>query len=287
MGRDKGWSVSDCSLSVSDQCWSASDQCSSISDQRFPVINQRSSGLIRPNPSLTSASLCPTSPLLPSTSAGPPLTGASQAPTIPNQPLTSASPSLISAGQTWTISSWSLIRSSQRPILCWLWDSAYEYGTGQETNFPAGANVAQAFGHDAPAWAKYQCPWTTSFCNSTGSGRRRTVFIEAWKRARIIVDTGGGHSGTPHATPPTPPATPKQIKSIPAKAKRPSETEAAFFCYLNCCLPNFQFNYSPCRTPPALNLSRKSCDVSSPSSSRASMSSKIPAIWKHRCAMIF
>jgi hypothetical protein len=33
-------------------------------------------------------------------------------------------------------------------------------------------------------------------------------FIEAWKRARIIVDTGGGHSGTP-PTPPTPPATPK------------------------------------------------------------------------------
>jgi hypothetical protein len=23
--------------------------------------------------------------------------------------------------------------------------------------FPAGANVAQAFGHDAQAWAKYQC----------------------------------------------------------------------------------------------------------------------------------
>jgi len=22
---------------------------------------------------------------------------------------------------------------------------------------PAGANVAQAFGHDAPAWVKYQC----------------------------------------------------------------------------------------------------------------------------------
>jgi hypothetical protein len=32
-------------------------------------------------------------------------------------------------------------------------------------------------------------------------------FQEAWKRARIIVDTGGGHSGTP-PTPPTPPATP-------------------------------------------------------------------------------
>ena len=32
-------------------------------------------------------------------------------------------------------------------------------------------------------------------------------FIEAWKRARIIVDTGGGHSGTP-PTPPTPPTTP-------------------------------------------------------------------------------
>ncbi len=28
-------------------------------------------------------------------------------------------------------------------------------------------------------------------------------FQEAWKRARIIVDTGGGHSGTP-PTPPTP-----------------------------------------------------------------------------------
>ena len=32
-------------------------------------------------------------------------------------------------------------------------------------------------------------------------------FIEAWKRARIIVDSGGGHSGTP-PRPPTPPATP-------------------------------------------------------------------------------
>ena len=34
-------------------------------------------------------------------------------------------------------------------------------------------------------------------------------FIEAWKRARIIVDSGGGHSngGTPPAPPtPTPPA---------------------------------------------------------------------------------
>jgi hypothetical protein len=26
-------------------------------------------------------------------------------------------------------------------------------------------------------------------------------FIEAWKRVRIIVDTGGGHSGTPTPTP--------------------------------------------------------------------------------------
>jgi hypothetical protein len=35
-------------------------------------------------------------------------------------------------------------------------------------------------------------------------------FQEAWKRARIIVDTGGGHTGTPPAppAPPTPPATP-------------------------------------------------------------------------------
>ena len=35
--------------------------------------------------------------------------------------------------------------------------------------------------------------------DGTEAGRR---FIEAWKRARIIVDTGGGH------TPPTPPTPP-------------------------------------------------------------------------------
>ena len=42
--------------------------------------------------------------------------------------------------------------------------------------------------------------------DGTDAGKR---FIEAWKRARIIVDNGGGHSsgGTP-PTPPTPPATP-------------------------------------------------------------------------------
>ena len=39
--------------------------------------------------------------------------------------------------------------------------------------------------------------------DGTDAGKR---FIEAWKRARIIVDTGGGHGGTP-PTPPTPPAT--------------------------------------------------------------------------------
>src|ERR1017187_586138 len=36
---------------------------------------------------------------------------------------------------------------------------------------------------------------------------RSKRFIEAWKRARIIVDTGGGHGSTP-PTPPTPPTTP-------------------------------------------------------------------------------
>jgi len=41
--------------------------------------------------------------------------------------------------------------------------------------------------------------------DGTDAGKR---FIEAWKRARNIVDTGGGHSGTP-PTPPTPPTTPK------------------------------------------------------------------------------
>jgi hypothetical protein len=34
-------------------------------------------------------------------------------------------------------------------------------------------------------------------------------FIEAWKRARIIVDSGGGH-GNPPPTPPTLPATPNK-----------------------------------------------------------------------------
>jgi hypothetical protein len=34
--------------------------------------------------------------------------------------------------------------------------------------------------------------------DGTVAGKR---FIEAWKRARIIVDTGGGHSGTPAPTP--------------------------------------------------------------------------------------
>jgi hypothetical protein len=40
--------------------------------------------------------------------------------------------------------------------------------------------------------------------DGTDAGKR---FIEAWKRARVIVDSGGGHSGTP-PTPPPPPATP-------------------------------------------------------------------------------
>ena len=40
--------------------------------------------------------------------------------------------------------------------------------------------------------------------DGTDAGKR---FIEAWKRARIIVDSGGGHGGT-SPTPPTPPAPP-------------------------------------------------------------------------------
>ena len=40
--------------------------------------------------------------------------------------------------------------------------------------------------------------------DGTDAGKR---FIEAWKRARNIVVSGGGHSGTP-PTPPTPPSTP-------------------------------------------------------------------------------
>ena len=42
--------------------------------------------------------------------------------------------------------------------------------------------------------------------DGTELGRR---FIEAWKRARLIVDTGGGHAATPEPTPtPTPPPAP-------------------------------------------------------------------------------
>jgi hypothetical protein len=33
----------------------------------------------------------------------------------------------------------------------------------------------------------------------TDAGKR---FVEAWKRARIIVDTGGGDGGTPSSCPP-------------------------------------------------------------------------------------
>jgi len=43
--------------------------------------------------------------------------------------------------------------------------------------------------------------------DGTDAGKR---FIEAWKRARVIVDTGGGHSSTttPPAPTPAPAATP-------------------------------------------------------------------------------
>ena len=39
--------------------------------------------------------------------------------------------------------------------------------------------------------------------DGTDAGKR---FVEAWKRARIIVDTGGGHATPPTPLPPTPPA---------------------------------------------------------------------------------
>jgi hypothetical protein len=40
--------------------------------------------------------------------------------------------------------------------------------------FPAGANVAQAFGHDAQAWAKYQCQPHARF-----SRRRRMIYADS------------------------------------------------------------------------------------------------------------
>jgi hypothetical protein len=48
--------------------------------------------------------------------------------------------------------------------------------------------------------------------DGTDAGKR---FIEAWKRARIIVDTGGGHGngGTPTPTPT--PAAPTGLKTNP------------------------------------------------------------------------
>ena len=47
-------------------------------------------------------------------------------------------------------------------------------------------------------------------------------FIEAWKRARIIVDSGGGrvNGGTARNS--------GQIKSIPSKTMWPDETKTAF-----------------------------------------------------------
>jgi hypothetical protein len=61
--------------------------------------------------------------------------------------------------------------------------------------------------------------------DGTDAGKR---FIEAWKRARIIVDTGGGtQRHTAHAADSA--RGTGQIKSFLEKAKRPSETEAAYF----------------------------------------------------------
>jgi hypothetical protein len=59
------------------------------------------------------------------------------------------------------------------------------------------------------AWAHaygngFNIQFETVPLDGTDAGKR---FIEAWKRARIIVDTGGGHGSTP-PTPPTPPTTP-------------------------------------------------------------------------------
>jgi hypothetical protein len=53
-------------------------------------------------------------------------------------------------------------------------------------------------------------------------------FIEAWKRARIIVDSGGGPNGNGGTHPALP--TPTASNSIQEDAKRPSETRAALLC---------------------------------------------------------
>jgi hypothetical protein len=74
---------------------------------------------------------------------------------------------------------------------------------------------------------------------TSSSGNR---FIEAWKRARIIVDSGGGHS-----TAPTPTSTPRprpRIRKIKFEnAKRPSETEAAFILFHQRLDKPFQFQF--------------------------------------------
>jgi hypothetical protein len=46
------------------------------------------------------------------------------------------------------------------------------------------------------------------FAGGGGSAGEQTYvrFVEAWKRGRIIVDTGGGHAS--NGTPPTPPPAP-------------------------------------------------------------------------------
>jgi hypothetical protein len=64
--------------------------------------------------------------------------------------------------------------------------------------FPAGANVAQAFGHDAQAWAKYQCQlWRADFQDDTDEFHScpRAIgnlavsrSVKAGKRLKVSID---------------------------------------------------------------------------------------------------
>jgi hypothetical protein len=62
----------------------------------------------------------------------------------------------------------------------------------QNIRFPAGANVAQAFGHDAQAWAKYQCPSPSRIFKGTADDTQFSLGNVAERRMTIARHFNAG-----------------------------------------------------------------------------------------------